>query len=114
MTLNFAQIMELLKEISKDKLIIMVTHNPEIAEKYSTRIVKLLDGSLIDDSNPYNEKEKDSKLLSIANDKELSKRELKKKNKKKRMSFFTALALSFKNLMTKKGRTLLVSFAGSK
>jgi len=107
------QIMELLKEISKDKLIIMVTHNPSLAETYSTRIVKLLDGELIDDSNPYKQEGKVKKLLSIANDKELTKTELKKKNKKKRMSFFTALALSFKNLLTKKGRTLLVSFAGS-
>ncbi len=107
------QIMELLKEISKDKLIIMVTHNPSLAETYSTRIVKLLDGELIDDSNPYKQEGKEKKLLSLANDEDLSKSEIKKKNKKKRMSFFTALALSFKNLLTKKGRTLLVSFAGS-
>ena len=71
------QIMELLKEISKDKLIIMVTHNPSLAEAYSTRIVKLLDGELIDDSNPYKQEGKVKKLLSIANDKELSKTELK-------------------------------------
>ena len=107
------QIMELLKEISKDKLIIMVTHNPELAKQYSTRIVKLLDGNLTDDSNPYVANKKEEKLLSLSSDEELSKKDLKKKNKKKRMSFFTALALSFKNLMTKKGRTLLVSFAGS-
>lgn len=109
------QIMELLKEISKDKLIIMVTHNPELAEAYSTRIVKLLDGNLIDDSNPFKEEEakNEKKLLSISKDENLSKAELKKKNKKKRMSFFTALSLSFKNLLTKKGRTILVSIAGS-
>lgn len=107
------QIMELLKEISKDKLIVMVTHNPALAETYSSRIVKLLDGELTDDSNPYKENEKEKKLLSLTDDDKLSKSELKKKNKKKRMSFFTALSLSFKNLLTKKGRTLLVSFAGS-
>ena len=110
------QIMELLKEISKDKLIVMVTHNPELAEQYSSRIVKLLDGKLVDDSNPYStekDKKKDKKLLSVADDKELTKTEQNKKNKKKKMSFWTALSLSFKNLLTKKGRTLLVAFAGS-
>lgn len=99
------QIMELLKEISKDKLIIMVTHNPELADKYSSRIIKLLDGSIIDDSNPYDSSKneiKDDVVLSVANDKDLSKKDLIKKGKKKRMSFFTALALSFKNLLTKK------------
>ena len=108
------QIMELLKEISKDKLIIMVTHNPELAETYSSRIVRLLDGNLISDSNPYIEGEvKEIPLLSVSDDTELNKTQIKKKNKKKRMSFWTALALSFKNLLTKKGRTILVSFAGS-
>ena len=108
------QIMEILKEISKDRLIIMVTHNPELAEEYSTRIVKLLDGNLTDDSNPYEATKKEKKgLLSLTDDSTLSERDKKKKGKKKRMSFFTALALSFKNLLTKKGRTILVSFAGS-
>ena len=92
------QIMELLKEIAKDKLVIMVTHNPELAERYSTRIVRLKDGNIIDDTNPYEEKEKP---------------ETQKKKKKISMSFFTALALSFNNLRTKKGRTILTSFAGS-
>ena len=92
------QIMELLKEIAKDKLVIMVTHNPELAEKYSTRIVRLKDGNIIDDTNPYEEKEKP---------------EVQKKKKKISMSFFTALSLSFNNLHTKKGRTILTSFAGS-
>lgn len=92
------QIMELLKEIAKDKLVIMVTHNPDLAEKYSTRIVKLLDGQITSDSNPYNANEE--------------KRE-KIKRKKISMSFLTALSLSFNNLRTKKGRTLLTSFAGS-
>lgn len=110
------QIMNLLKEISNDKLIIMVTHNPELAEQYSTRIVKLLDGKVIDDSNPYtadDEEKQSEKLLGIADDSELNKKQQAKKNKKKRMSFFTALSLSFKNLLTKKARTILVSFAGS-
>lgn len=92
------QIMELLKEIAKDKLVIMVTHNPELAEEYSTRIVKLRDGQITGDSNPYTEKEAPAEP---------------KKRKKISMSFFTALSLSFNNLRTKKGRTLLTSFAGS-
>ena len=109
------QIMELLKEISKDKLIIMVTHNPELAEQYSSRIVKLLDGNLINDSNPFTQEEgkKEKPLLSVSDDSELNKTQLKKKNTKKKMSFWTALSLSFKNLLTKKGRTILVSIAGS-
>lgn len=114
-TASSLQIMELLKDISKDKLIIMVTHNPELAEQYATRIVKLLDGKLIDDSDPYikDTKKKEKKLLSVSDDSTLTKRELEKKNKKKKMSFFTALSLSFKNLLTKKARTILVTFAGS-
>lgn len=92
------QIMELLKEIAKDKLVIMVTHNPELAESYSTRIVKLFDGEIVSDSNPYQEKEE---ALTA------------QKRKKISMSFFTALSLSFNNLRTKKGRTLLTAFAGS-
>lgn len=99
-TKTSVQIMEILKNISKDKLIIMVTHNPEIAEKYSSRIIKVLDGKVIDDSNPYKSEESKNK-------------ENKKKNKKPSMSFFTALNLSLNNLMTKKGRTFLTSFAGS-
>ena len=114
-TESSVQIMELLKDISKDKLIVMVTHNPELAEKYSTRIVKLLDGKVISDTNPFeSSKEKEEKqLLSVADETNLSKTEIKKKNKKKRMSFFTAFMLSLKNLLTKKGRTILVTFAGS-
>lgn len=94
------QIMELLKEISKDKLIIMVTHNPELAEKYSTRIVKLFDGKLVTDSKPYKSKSKNQQKSQA-------------KSNKTKMSFLTALALSFKNLLTKKGRTILVAVAGS-
>ena len=93
------QIMEILKEISKDKLIIMVTHNPELAEKYSNRIIRLVDGKITGDSNPYTENQqlKDNPP----------------KVKKTSMSFFTALSLSLNNLMTKKGRTILTAFAGS-
>jgi len=100
-TVTSVQIMELLKEISKDKLIIMVTHNPELAEKYSTRIIKILDGNITDDSNPYTKEEK----------KKEKKREAK--SGKTSMNFFTALSLSLNNLLTKKGRTLLTAFAGS-
>ena len=97
------QVMEILKEISKDRLIIMVTHNPELAEKYSSRIIKLLDGKVTDDSNPY-----------TANKKELDKARIKKeKSGKASMKFSTAIHLSLNNLMTKKGRTFLTSFAGS-
>lgn len=103
------QIMELLKEISKDKLIIMVTHNPELAEKYSSRIVRLLDGNVIDDTNPYHPSE--YKAVSVE---ETAKDKKKNKNKEKTsMSIGTAFSLSLNNLMTKKGRTLLTSFAGS-
>lgn len=92
--------MEILKNISKDKLIIMVTHNPELAEKYSSRVIKVLDGKVTSDSNPYKKDE--------------AKEEKKKaKTGKTSMNFFTALSLSLNNLMTKKGRTLLTSFAGS-
>ena len=95
------QIMELLKEIAKDKLVIMVTHNPDLAKKYSTRIIKLLDGLVTDDSSPY-----DSKIIEEP-------KKTTKKIKKPSMSFFTALSLSLNNLLTKKARTFLTSFAGS-
>lgn len=94
------QIMNILKEISKNKLIIMVTHNPELAEKYSSRIVRVLDGKIVDDSNPYTEKDRENEN-NIA------------KSGKTSMNYFTALSLSLNNLMTKKGRTFLTSFAGS-
>ncbi len=102
------QIMELLKEIAKDRLVVMVTHNPELAEQYSTRIIKLKDGEVIDDSMPYTDEEADKVVYE-----EVDKKEFKKENKKKRMSFGTALSLSFNNLLTKKGRTILTAFAGS-
>ncbi len=104
------QIMELLKEIAKDKLVIMVTHNPELAEKYSTRIVNLLDGNMTGDSAPYTFDPDDFKK---SNEAPKTKKELKKENKRTSMSFFTALTLSLNNLMTKKTRTALTSFAGS-
>ncbi len=93
------QVMELLKEIAKDKLVIMVTHNPELAEEYATRIVRIKDGQLTDDSDPYTP-EKETEI------KEASKKRVS-------MSFGTAVSLSMNNLMTKKGRTLLTAFAGS-
>ncbi len=94
------QIMELLKEIALDRLVIMVTHNPELAEKYSTRIIKLLDGKVTDDSDPYTSEETTvDKKAKVA--------------KKPSMSFATALSLSLNNLMTKKARTFLTAFAGS-
>ena len=98
------QIMEILKEISKEKIIIMVTHNPELAETYSNRIIRLLDGKVTDDSNPYKAEE----ITATETAKKAG-----KKKKKRSMSFLTALLLSLNNLMTKKGRTFLTSFAGS-
>lgn len=100
-TKTSVQIMEILKEISKDKLIIMVTHNPDLAEKYSTRIVKILDGVITNDSKPFTQEDQDKE------------KEIKPKTGRTSMKFFTALRLSLNNLMTKKGRTLLTSFAGS-
>ena len=98
------QIMDLLKDIAKDRLVIMVTHNPELAEKYSTRIIKLLDGEVKDDTMPYSDEEAAAEEYEI---------EDKKTAKHRRMSYFTALNLSFNNLLTKKGRTILTAFAGS-
>ena len=94
------QVLDLLKEIAKERLVIMVTHNPDLAKTYSTRIISLLDGNVISDSNPY-EGAKESKQEKV------------EKKKKTSMSFLTALSLSLKNLLTKKGRTFLVAFAGS-
>lgn len=93
------QIMELLKEISKDRLVIMVTHNPELAKQYSTRIIRLLDGNITDDSMPYSGDEEEKTE--------------KKSGRRPSMSFLTALSLSLNNLMTKKARTFLTAFAGS-
>lgn len=93
------QIMELLKEISKDRLVIMVTHNPELAKQYSTRIIRLLDGNITDDTMPYSGDEEEKTE--------------KKSGRRPSMSFLTALSLSLNNLMTKKARTFLTAFAGS-
>ena len=110
------QIMDLLKEVANDRLVIMVTHNPELAEQYSTRIVRLSDGQVVGDTNPISDGEykrlvakDEAALIEFKKDK---KRE-KAATKKKSMSFLTAISLSFKNLLTKKGRTILTSFAGS-
>lgn len=114
------QIMEILKEISKDRLIIMVTHNPELAMKYSTRIIRLLDGNITDDSNPYTKEQmeedilkNDTSKLKLSETDKAGKKESRQKKLKTSMSFFTALSLSTNNLMTKKARTLLTAFAGS-
>lgn len=95
------QVMEILKEVAKDRLVVMVTHNPELAEEYATRIVKVRDGKIIDDSDPY-----------TVNESEMKEPEHRNMGKSS-MSFLTALSLSFNNLRTKKGRTILTAFAGS-
>ncbi|MBQ7994818.1 MAG: ATP-binding cassette domain-containing protein [Bacilli bacterium] len=92
------QIMDLIKKISKDRLVIMVTHNPEIAEEYSTRIIRLLDGNITEDSDPFTNEGEKSK---------------KKPEQKSKLSFLSAFRLSSKNLWSKRKRTLMVSFAGS-
>ena len=134
------QVMEILKKVAQDRLVVMVTHNPELAEKYSTRIINMLDGKIINDTKPYTDlgfKREQNKLMREANpsenkgsdeekdaenagaivlDKEASadcKKVKTKKEKKPSMSFWTAFKLSLKNLFTKKGRTALTSFAGS-
>ncbi|MDE6108076.1 MAG: ABC transporter ATP-binding protein, partial [Oscillospiraceae bacterium] len=99
------QVMDLLAEIAKDKLVIMVTHNPELAEQYATRTIRLLDGQIVSDSAPYDGEEEATPSFPPARS--------KNRQKKPSMSVFTAFALSLNNLMTKKGRTLLTSFAGS-
>ena len=110
-TATSVQIMEILREISKDKLIIMVTHNPDLAERYSTRIIRLLDGRVIGDSDPYLPKEQEETVP----DKKATDGKRKKPGAQstRSMSFLTALSLSTNNLMTKKARTFLTSFAGS-
>lgn len=107
-TVTSKQIMDLVKEISKERLVIMVTHNPEIAEKYSTRIIRMLDGLITSDSKPYSEADEASAAAAknIAN-------KNNKKQEKAKMSFWTAFKLSFNNLLTKKKRTIMTSIAGS-
>ena len=127
-TVTSVQIMDLIKEISAERLVIMVTHNPELAEQYSSRIVRLLDGEVIEDTNPFATEDEEAECETIraeeerviadaeraavesGNNPKKVKRKLKEKAK---MSFFTAFMLSAKNLLSKKGRTIMVSFAGS-
>ena len=134
-TVTSVQIMELIKEISGERLVIMVTHNPELAEQYSSRIIKLVDGEVREDSNPFSEEEElfereeqkriqfEAELAEIDEAmaskrpkrklKEIKKKRRRKKHERAKMSFFTAFMLSLKNLFTKKGRTTLTAFAGS-
>ncbi len=104
------QVMEILKEISKDHLVIMVTHNPELAETYSTRIIRMLDGRILGDSKPLDDKELEAEK---ALERQATENKKAKKERKPSMSFATSFGLSLKNLVTKKGRTALTSFAGS-
>ena len=117
-TKTSVQIMEILKEVAKDRLVIMVTHNPDLAEEYSTRIVRLRDGLVVSDSNPYDstaEAQIDGSTAAPVVEVKVKKKKAPKAKteKKPRMSFFTALSLSMNNLFTKKGRTAMTSFAGS-
>ena len=102
------QVMEILKNVAKDRLVIMVTHNPELAENYSTRIIRMLDGKILSDSEPLSAQEiNEEKMMCEAA------REAERKKKKPSMSVWTSFMLSLKNLFTKKGRTTLTAFAGS-
>ena len=130
-TVTSVQIMELIKEISSERLVIMVTHNPELAEQYSTRIVRLLDGELLEDTNPFSpedeKKEREEEIaaesVAAAESNTISEASVKEKKTKKKakkgskekakMSFFTAFRLSARNLLSKKGRTAIVGVAGS-
>ena len=102
------QVMEILKEISKDRLIVMVTHNPELADRYASRTIRMLDGEITDDSQPLTDEE-----VAALKTEDEKKREENDKKKMPSMSFATSFSLSLKNLFTKKGRTILTSFAGS-
>ncbi len=127
-TVTSVQIMDLIKEISGERLVIMVTHNPELADQYSSRIVRLLDGRVVEDTNPMTEEderaETEERLMLLGAEKERvaalserekkkDKREKKKRTEKAKMSFFTAFMLSARNLLSKKGRTTMVGIAGS-
>ncbi len=111
------QVMELLKEVAKDRLVIMVTHNPELAEKYSNRTIYLLDGEMTGDTNPYvpeETKEEKETTQEVVEKKNFIKKKLKKEKKKKSaMKILTAFSLSLSNLFTKKGRTIMTAIAGS-
>jgi putative ABC transport system permease protein len=108
-TKTSVQIMDILKKISENRLIVMVTHNPELAEKYSSRIIKILDGKITEDSNPVKKEELKEEKEEVKKKKKNSKAKIGRAS----MSFLTALKLSLNNLLTKKGRTILVSLAGS-
>lgn len=126
-TVTSVQIMDLVQEIAKERLVIMVTHNPELAEQYSTRIVRLIDGCVTEDTNPFSPEDEEAECVAMLAAEEAAEMEAiksspdprsyekanKKKREKAKMSFFTAFMLSLKNLFTKKGRTMLTSFAGS-
>ena len=128
-TVTSVQIMDLIKEISAERLVIMVTHNPELAEEYSSRIVRLLDGEVIEDTNPFSSEDEEKECIAIAEESAKAEAEAsegeaeaeapkkakaKKATKEKaKMSFFTAFKLSARNLLSKKGRTAMVGFAGS-
>ncbi len=120
-TATSEQIMELIKEVAEDKLVVMVTHNPAIAEAYSTRLIKMLDGEILSDSDPYDGSEETARGAAAVESEKAGGEEIRAtKNKAKgrrkdktSMSFLTALLLSLKNLFTKKGRTILTSVAGS-
>ena len=138
-TVTSVQIMDLIREISEERLVIMVTHNPELAEQYSSRIVRLIDGEITEDSNPFSNEEEEAECAALAAaeaeeleevtvaadenpiveenydkfPKKAKKKTAKKGKEKAKMSFFTAFMLSLKNLFTKKGRTTLTAFAGS-
>ena len=109
-TQTSVQIMNLIREISKERLVIMVTHNPELAEEYSTRIIRLLDGQVIEDSNPFSEA---GDRMETALYRKYEKKKRRGGRERAKMSIFTAFRLSAKNLISKKGRTAMVGFAGS-
>lgn len=126
-TATSVQIMDLIREIANERLVIMVTHNPELAEQYSTRIIRLLDGNVIEDSNPFSDEEEEAEIAKAAEESEAlaaeraegdlegtkCKKTKKKPREKAKMSFFTAFKLSARNLLSKKGRTAMVGIAGS-
>lgn len=107
------QVMEILKELSKERLVIMVTHNPDLAERYSTRIVRMLDGIITSDTSPMTEEELVTENKALAEKRAVASVGKKKREKKPSLSPLTSFSLSLKNLFTKKGRTILTSFAGS-
>lgn len=124
-TATSVQIMDLIREIAEEKLVIMVTHNPELAEKYSTRIIRLLDGSVVDDTNPYSPEEEEAEVREVYEEEEGGAKEptsfgkpekrtkKRKKGERAKMSFWTAFRLSAQNLFTKKARTTMTSIAGA-